>query len=429
MKPHFNLSADFDVRLLPYSPANESDELEIRMQAYNAGGDGSLTVEFFLDEISLGGETLAVSSGTYGFARKYVSLAGKAGEHTVTVKIASDGEVVNGIATLPLTVIREPKVVLDGGFIMLGPPNDRVCCDSFRETLKSFTDDDWRRYISEMHKIGQDCIIIMVAHQYLEIEKKSLVAHYPSKLMPKSDIRADDPIGAILDEAERNGQKVFLGVGNNYGYDGTPEEVRELFERYSSYRAFYGWYFALELQMNLTTDYGVKLWHRYDEIAKAARELSPVKPIMLSPFEMPTPLFHKVFHSLGWIDIIMPQDWAGQCRFTIEDSREMHRRLSEFCRENRCHFWANCESFNFSEPNLNGYLVPRFRGGGMVGEEGFDKQMLVTRPYVEKIMNFMLSGFFTPPGFTPVCGGEASVKQYADYVNYVEKIKNKETAQ
>ena len=85
--------------------------------------------------------------------------------------MTSAGEVTNGLVTLPLHVKKQPKTLIEGGFIMIGPPNDRVCCDTFREALKSFTDDDWRRYISEMHKIGQDCIIIMVAHQYLEIQK------------------------------------------------------------------------------------------------------------------------------------------------------------------------------------------------------------------------------------------------------------------
>ena len=37
MKAYFNLNADFDLRMIPYSPACESDELEIRAQAYNAG--------------------------------------------------------------------------------------------------------------------------------------------------------------------------------------------------------------------------------------------------------------------------------------------------------------------------------------------------------------------------------------------------------
>ena len=66
-------------------------------------------------------------------------------------------------------------------------------------------------------------------------------------------------------------------------------------------------------------------------------------------------------------------------------------------------------------------LVPRFLDGGMDGEAGFLQQMQVARPYVEKIMNFMFSGFFTPPGFEPKIGGDAAVKQYVDYLKSIEK--------
>lgn len=420
MKAHFELNADFDVKLLPFSPANETDELEIRVQTYNSGIDGKADIEFLFDNIPVGNESISVKSNSYGFARCYMQLDGLCGEHTVTVKLTSDGEVANNTVTLPLTVLKNSKPILDGGFVMIGPPNDRVLCDTFRDELKKFTDDDWRRYISEMNKIGQKCIIINTAHQYLEIEKESLVAHYESKLMPKSDIASIDPIEAILSEADKNGQEVFIGIGNNYGYRGSEAEMTEVFERFKSHKSFYGWYLALELPMNLTTEKGVAMWQSITGLPELARKLSPVKPIMTSPYNMPSHLFEETFKKVDWVDIMMPQDWAGQCAFTIEQSQEMHKKLSKISRENHCHFWANCESFNFTDPNENGdrYMVPRFRGGGMTGVEGFDKQMSVVRPYVEKIMNFMLTGFFTPPNFTPVCGGAGAVKQYEDYVNY-----------
>ena len=431
MKAYFNLNADFDLRMIPYSPACESDELEIRAQAYNAGGDGEVTFVFLLDGKELGRETVAAKGGAYAFARQYLLLAGKCGEHTVTVKLEGDADFKNDTASLPLTVRAEQKILLDGGFIMLGPPNDRDACDTFRDALKQFTEDDWRRYISEMHKIGQDCIIIMVCHQFLTLKNRDIAAHYPSALYPKSDIASNDPIAAILEEAQKNGQQVFVGVGNNYGYTGTPDDICELFERYKAYSSFYGWYLALELPMNLSTEKGIAMWQRYDELYDTIRALSPAKPILSSPYGMPSEMFGDYLVTEKNIDIMMPQDWAGQLQFTIEESEQMHRLLAPMCRRAHKHFWANCESFNFTDTEdgqylhlawntPKRYLVPRFRGGGMVGPEGFDKQMAVARPHVEKIMNFMLTGFFTPTGFTPVCGGEASVRQYEDYVAYMK---------
>ena len=139
----------------------------------------------------------------------------------------------------------------------------------------------------------------------------------------------------------------------------------------------------------------------------------------------------------------MPQDWVGQCAFHIEDSEEMHQKLAVICKSVHKHLWANCESFNFTDTpdgkwenwgctfkdfpwDAPRVLVPRFRGGGMVGEQGFDKQILAALPYVEKIQTFMLSGFFCPPDFTPICGDQAAIKQFNDYVDYRNGIILKE---
>ena len=93
----------------------------------------------------------------------------------------------------------------------------------------------------------------------------------------------------------------------------------------------------------------------------------------------------------------------------------MSESLLRFCKMVDKHFWANCESFNFE----NGYLiVPRFMDGGMDGEAGFIQQIETVRPYAEKIMTFMLSGLFNPPGLFPCPGGEKTINQYCTYAEY-----------
>lgn len=443
-KPIFDLDADYDVCLLPYSPTTEKDELEIRAQVFNAGSTGDVELDFYLNNHLLERCSLVVQDHSYGFAHTFLDMKGLCGHHTVTVKISSEsGQIIRSQATLPLEVKKDLLPILDGGFVMLGPPNDRKPCDTYRDDLKRFTDADWENYITEMHKLGQTAIIIMVSQQYLTLESRKLVAHYPSRLIEKSDIAAHDPIGAILSAAERNGQKVFIGVGNQFGHKGTREEMTELYERYRHFSSFYGWYFATELRMDIPKQEGFAEWSLYNYLWEHARTLAPVKPILISPMGMPCDTFAEHFAKVHFCDIIMPQDWVGQCAFHVEDSEEMHRRLAKICRSTHKHLWANCEAFNFTDTpdgkwenwgctfkdfswDAPRVLVPRFRGGGMVGEQGFDRQMQVTRPYVEKIMTFMLCGFFCPPDFTPVCGGEAAIKQYTDYVNYMNSVVSKE---
>ena len=438
------MDANYDVCLVPYSPVTEADELEIRTQVFNSGGDGEVCIHFYLDNTLLDSCSVSIKSESYGFARTFKKMEGLCGSHTITVEITTEqGEILQSQAHLPLEVKKSLKPVLDGGFVMLGPPNDRKPCDPYRDALKQFTDTDWARYVSEMHRIGQSCIIIMVSQQYLTLESKKLVAHYPSKLIEKSDIAANDPIKAILSEAEKNGQKVFIGVGNQFGHKGTLDEMTELYEMYKHFKSFYGWYFAAELWMSAKTTEELQTWNLYNYLCEHARTLCPVKPILISPMGMPSEEFAAYFKSIYFCDILMPQDWVGQCAFHIEDSEEMHRKLSEICKSVHKHLWANCESFNFTNTpdgkwenwgctfkdfpwDAPRVLVPRFRGGGMVGEQGFDKQIQAALPYVEKIQTFMLSGFFCPPDFTPICGGEAAIKQFNDYVDYRNNIISKE---
>ena len=111
-----------------------------------------------------------------------------------------------------------------------------------------------------------------------------------SKLYPKSDILAKDPIEAILTAADKNGQNVFIGVGNNYGRAGEPEDIEELFERYHSHKSFYGWYFACELNME---KFRPEYWDKLNRNTIKARKLSPAKPILMSPYCQPGPEFIK----------------------------------------------------------------------------------------------------------------------------------------
>lgn len=439
-KPIFNIQSDFDICTIPYSPITEKDNLEIRAQIFNSGTTGNVTAEIYLDETLLVQKNLKIEKNTYGFINNFVNLKEKSGSHIITVKLYADfGEIINSQATLQLEVKKENLPVLNGGYVMLGPPNDRKPCDTYRDELKKFTDEDWKNYISEMHKIGQECIIIMVSQQYLTLAEKELVAHYPSKLIKKSDITAKDPIKAILSEAEKNGQKVFIGVGNQFGHKGTIEEMTELYEMYKNFKSFYGWYFATELRMDLPDKEHLEKWQLYNYLYNHVHTLCPVKPIVISPMGMPCEEFCEYFKDIYFCDILMPQDWVGQCAFHIEDSKEMHRKLSVLCKSTNKHLWANCESFNFTDTpdgkwenwgctfkdfpwDAPRVLVPRFRGGGMIGEQGFDKQIKAAYPYVEKIMTFMLSGFFCPPDFNIKCGGDAAVNQYEKYIDYINNL-------
>ena len=420
MKGQFRIDADYDLALLPYSPVMERDLLEIRCQVFNEGDDDEIDMVFRFDGDVIHTERIRVESGTYGFARYRMSMKGQVGTHTVSVNEAST----------TLEVIKDAPAVLDGGFLMMGPPNDRKALQ-FTPDLKLFTDEDWKAYVRAMADMGLDCLIIMSTHQYVTYldQKFILHAHFDSKIFPKTDITAKDPIAAILEEAEVQNIKVFLGIGSAYGNRGTLEEVDEVYERYHKYKAFYGWYQAKECNMQR---FNINEWGFLEVLAKRMREHAPVKPILNSPYEMPGEEIVDYIRKIDFCDILMPQDWVGQKRLNIKQSEEMIHILRDTYEKVGKHVWANCESFNFTEvENVNAetgtnYFVPRFRDGGFDGEEGFVQQMEAVRPYAEKIMTFMLAGLFLPEGFTPRAGGELAEKQMKDYMNYVKQFKENE---
>lgn len=417
----FRLDAAYDIALLPYSPVLERDTLEIRCQVFNEGPDGETQLVFRLDGETVGTETLFIKSGTYGFARCRVSMQGKAGTHTVSVNDA----------TLPLEVKPDAAAVLDGGFVMLGPPNDRKALP-FTPDLKSFTDADWKAYVRAMAAAGMRTLVVMSTHQYINYqdENRALHAHFDSVRFPKTDITAQDPIAAILEEAAARDVKVFLGIGCAYGNRGSVEEVDEVYERYGKYSAFYGWYQAKECNMQ---HFDIEEWGFLEVLAKRMRSHAPVKPILNSPYEMPGPEIVEYIRRIDFCDILMPQDWVGQKRLNLAQSGEMLRILKPTYEAVGKHLWANCEAFNFTEvENVNAetgtnFMVPRFRDGGMDGEEGFIQQIETVRPYVEKILCFMLTGLFLPQGFTPPAGGPLAEKQFREYTEYVQRVKAAQT--
>ena len=418
-----------DFRIIPYSPVRLSDPFEIRFQNQPASKATRLAV--YLDEDNTPGALLceSVSEQTdsgFAYLSKYWLKASEImseGRHTLFLHAGDE------TAHFELTAESSRPVVLDGGFIMFGPPNDRVACDPWRGALKQLSDEDWKRYIRDMHDIGQSCIIINAAVQLLNIEKKEYAAHYPSKLVKKSDIHAYDPIKAVLCEADELGMQVFIGIGNNYGgraaledWEGDAQVMEEVYQLYGGHASFYGWYIARECNLiNPFPSYleGAPL------VCEKAKALAPALPLLISPYLADEGANYEASLQRMWdigFDIFMPQDMMGQrpkCEIRLmSQTRRFHEAARKVCDATKKHLWGNNEAFNFTPDGR--YLVPRYIGGGMWGEEGFLSQIKAVDPYVEKRLNFMDAAFFTPPHTNHLPGGELAVKQYEEYKSYYE---------
>lgn len=426
----FSCDNKLDISYIPFMPASTKDQIELRIQIRSKKKGALLDALIFVDDKQIHSvKELPVERFYFYNHFDYYNE----GVHTLKVlfKESDKSNFEESISTFMVNEERLP--VLSGGFIMLGPPNDRVPCSAFGPDTKKMSDSDWGNYINQMNAIDIKCIIITVSVQLKSMLGEN-TAHYPSKLYPRSDIKAIDPIRAILRSAERNGQYVFIGLGHTYGgaLPNTTDVMDELYALYGDSPAFYGWYESEEVNIR---KYNPELWKRWKYLRDHAHSLSPVKPFIVSPYAdgenaftatggvNPEFLYHLKTEGAPF-DIIAPQDMVGHTieggRLTVKESTDMYRNLHEACKISKKHLWANCEAFDFNDDFV---LVPRFNGGGMNGENGYIQQIQAVSPYSEKVTTFMLNGFFTPENFSPMLGGKPAVEQFTTYRNYLISLK------
>gem|GEM_PF-1324408 len=440
---------DYDIGFIPYMPATVKDNTEIRVQIKNVSLEAAfLNIELFIDRTAaeckvFDVKNAKVESGAFFFfkyAQKY-----PAGEHRAILRYKDTNEYAYSEAYKDFLIKKDKPVVLEGGFAILGPPNDRVACSAFCKDIKRMTDADWVKYIDALHSIGQKLIVVQETINLRTMGDPLLTAHFPTDLYPRSDLAASDAIGSIFKAAERNGQYVFLGLGHPYGAElgsrlkNVNAVMGELFSLYGKYKSFYGWYASSEANLNEDHE---SVWEYLLEIRAQADKLSPVKPIMISPYIQQPGLagagadligegicygaegihprnLQRMQNDEAVFDIMAPQDQvgAGRGKLPVSEAGKMFETLQSVCAAARKHLWANCEAFDFNDDQI---LVPRFRDGGMDGENGFIQQIRAVHPVVEKVITFGFNGFFTPPGFNPCMGGSAAVKQFNDYKKYYD---------
>ena len=426
----FSCNSGTDIAFIPFMPATTKDQVELRVQIKTKTAGALLDAIVLVDGVEIH-SVKECPVDTFYFFNHFDYYT--EGSHLLSVKFKESGSECYEEATRSFAIEKERKPLLSGGFVMLGPPNDRIPCSLFTPATKQMTEDDWARYVTELKKIGIECIIITTTIQ-LRTMKGENTAHYASRLYPRSDIKAKDPIRAILRAAEENGQHVLIGLGHTYygALPNTMEVMDELYALYGDSPAFYGWYESEEINLRHNKE---QVFDRWKLLRKHTRSLCPVKPLFISPYATGENIFketggiHPEFlrrlkEGLAEFDIIAPQDMVGHTidggRLSVKESGEMYRHLSEACKIAKKHLWANCEAFDFNDKDQ---LVPRFNGGGMDGENGYIQQLQAVHPYAEKITTFMLNGFFSPKGFTPMLGGERAVEHCEKYRDYMQSIK------
>ncbi|MCP4640126.1 MAG: DUF4434 domain-containing protein, partial [bacterium] len=297
--------AGVSLTLVPPGVITEQVTLDVRGAVRNDTDEArTFDVAFYLDEESeeeaLHRERVEVPGrSARGVSFRWPST-GHAGGHRVIVVATCDDEVWRmdrPIQVLASDVRSTGK--LNGAWVDIYH-HDEAEAVPFNEELSKMTDTQWRELVRAMNRVDQNILVMtMMFQNFTHVGKHAIEtegyhgkAYYPSKRYPgRMPIAAEDPLEAILDEADRLGMYVFPGVGMYAFFDFTPASLEwhkavadELWERYGHHDSFYGWYVSEEIAGNLGRNDARReeLVAFFKAFGDHVRRLAPDKPVMLA---------------------------------------------------------------------------------------------------------------------------------------------------
>jgi hypothetical protein len=420
--------------LIPPSPCCEKIKIDIKASIFN-DQDLAREIDFaiYLDEPKkenlLYKKTETIKAEEYFKVRFKWPALGYAGKH----KIIAQAEIGNEVITTESDIEIIPSETFSLRRICGAWTGITHWSDAegkfWKDDIKKLNDTDWREIVRGMNEIEMKIIVIQEVFRNQEYVDKHNIendgykgkAYYPSKLYPgRVQMAAVNPIEAILDEADKTGSFVFLGVGMYAWFDFSKSSLKwhknvakELWQMYGHHKSFYGWYVSEEVFGNL----GNKEEHKKDivfffkEFKKYVNSLCPDKPIMLAS---------NCYDILGglkyWpkllknLDILCPFGFHRMPEGDLS-GEEAATLLRKFCDEANSQLWLDMEVFLFAEDEA---LYPR-PIEGIVNDFGrFDN--------FEKILCYQYPGLMTAPWAQIKLGGQPAVDLFNDYKKFIEKV-------
>lgn len=309
----------------------------------------------------------------------------------------------------------------------------------WNKDIKKMTDEQWKELVRSMHKVEMDMIVIQEVfrnEQYVgkhntTVDSYAGKAFYPSVLYPgRMDITAEDPIEAILSEADRLGMNVLVGVGIFAWFDFTPESLewhkrvaKELWDMYGHHESFYAFYVSeesgggldnWEQQPDMRKKRKADIVNFFKEFKSYCNSFAPGKPIMLATNSFEVPNGMDTYPALlEHLDILCP---FGFARMPAGDltGKEAADMLQEACNKAKSHLWFDLEAFLFNPDNS---LYPR-----PIEEIIHDLNLFSN---FEKILCYQFPGVFNDPDMSIRVGEERTIDLFNGYMKYLKELKAK----
>lgn len=294
----------------------------------------------------------------------------------------------------------------------------------FQDEMKSWGPEAWRQILDRMKELQMDTVIVqMLAAENADGTTNSFIG--PSG--------SEDATEAILNYADTNGFKVFLGLymhqyrglmDTNFLSKALADNVgvaQQAWQRYmqpSRHSSFAGWYVPLEpwtaawptAQINALRSF-------YRGVHDACGLLSGDAPMAIAPSisaDRPPPCeVQQVYLQLlagSGVDIVLLQDSVGSQQWAsdiVSRDAPYFAAFQAACQARGVQLWADTECFQITPTNWLACDAARLK-----------QQLAATAPYVEQFVTFDFLNYMNPVVFLSTWdqGRRASMlRLFADY--------------
>jgi hypothetical protein len=424
--------------LIPPSVITNKVNLDVRAGIVNSDNrDVQTSVQFYLnkeDAASLLYQTsIKVRANSSECVKFIMPTADKTGDNTIILVVRENNKTLK--VEKPIRIIdseiRSTRQI-NGAWVGLYHWSETEG-KMWNPDIKKMTPEQWKELVSSMHNIRMNIIVIQesfrnemyVDKHHIERDGYQGKAFYPSLLyLDRMPITTNDPIEAILSEADKLNMNVFLGVGMYAWFDYTSASLewhkkvaRELWNRYGNHPSFYGWYISEENSGGLDAYSNNKeeLERRQKDVVNFFKgfksfsdSITPDKPVMLATSSYDVPKGEKVYPDLlKYLDILCPFGFARMPEGDLT-GEEAAGRLQQLCNNAQAHLWFDLEAFLFHK---EGYLYPR-----PISEIVHDLNLFDN---FEETLCYQYPGVFNNPNMSIRIGEESTVKLYKDYEEYI----------
>ncbi|MCC7519363.1 MAG: DUF4434 domain-containing protein [Verrucomicrobiae bacterium] len=455
----------------PPGPVTDLIELEVRWTVVSESRAAeSVQVMLELDGVAVGpGERLILAAGQVMGRSSRFKTHGLRGTRSFRLTATIDGGASEFLSREVVVVPSKVRSTLALGGAWVGLHHwSETEGRYWNDELARFDEEDWRNCLRGMKAIGLNTVIIQetwrnqvwYGHHYHQMTAENYRetyagrAFYPSAIWPgRMNLPCNDPIEAILDEADRQHMQVFLGLGLYAHFDYTPgslawhlDVLRELWSRYGQHRSLEGWYVSEELK-GWIKPHEQRYWHRTDGFREevitffevlhgAVRDLAPHTLLMLAPdsyhHEEATEVWQKV---LPHCDIVCIQGYQRRPPEGVP-VRDCIRRMQDWCDAAGSHHWMDFEIFGFEHPDKAG---PQREGSMRILPDGSEewiqtplipqtielvRQELAEFNAFEFICAYQYPGLLCAPGARRLPGGRRAIELYEQYLAYRNQLRS-----